>query len=127
MHEHLSQRIFNQIWDNFKPYEKYSIAEIIEHKKRRGVYFIFNKKGKIIYIGETKNIYQRFLGHLSVVNEHSKEAYSFDYIDLTQYSCNLCRCSRRLIEREYIKHYNPKYNIQSKNINLCELKVDLNG
>jgi len=74
-----------------------------ECKGRFYVYFIMYED-KIIYIGHTRNLYQRIVCH--------KQCFEFDRFALIEYNTYDESLSE---ERSWIKYHQPIFNIKSKN------------
>lgn len=84
-----------------------------------GVYFFYNKKNQIIYIGKAKNLKKRIKDHLKAkkqkiyiehpFSEHLyKELYKIKYIEF------LSEIEALIKESEYIRKFQPKYNVMLK-------------
>jgi hypothetical protein len=74
-----------------------------ECKGRFYVYFLMYED-KIIYIGHTRNLYQRIVCH--------KQCFEFDRFALIEYNTYDESLSE---ERSWIKYHQPIFNIKSKN------------
>lgn len=83
-----------------------------------GVYIIINIQTNKIYIGSSKNIYNRLHGHLSLLRSgrhHNKHIQSsFNIHGKDNFKCNILEvCSeedRFDVEQVYINKYLPEYN-----------------
>jgi excinuclease UvrABC nuclease subunit len=75
-------------------------SKLKEKAKRSGLYFLF-KNSNLVYIGASHNIFTRVQSH-----DYSKE---WDYAELY-----LTNENPFLIEYDYIKKYQPKYNKNGK-------------
>jgi excinuclease UvrABC nuclease subunit len=101
------------------------------HKNKSGIYRITNSINDDIYIGSSKDLYNRKTTHIyyllknkhhsyklqSFINVYGIESLHFEILILLNKNADLIK-----YEKEYIKYYNPFYNIdhtlQEKN-NYC--------
>jgi len=77
-----------------------------------GVYLFINDKGKIIYIGKAKNLKKRVISHFQ-----KKEKIPWNFISKIkniEYIETKNEKEALLLELEFIKKYQPKYNIELK-------------
>ncbi len=80
-----------------------------------GVYYFLNKEGKIIYIGKSKNIYQRAVSHFNTQEQKGKKMLNDLYnVDFVLTGSELVAL---LMEAEEIKKHKPKYNRMRKSDN----------
>lgn len=77
-----------------------------------GVYFIHNKKGKIIFVGKSRNIKHRVSQHLTNTNAKSKRIQL--EVDTVTYESTGNELIALLKETESIKRIKPKFNKQCK-------------
>ncbi len=77
-----------------------------------GVYYFLNKKGEIIYIGKSTNMYNRAQSHFNSERNKSKkmlnDLYNVDFVTTGSELIAL------LLESEEIKKHKPKYNRMRK-------------
>ena len=73
-----------------------------------GVYFIHNKKGRIIFVGKSRNIKHRISQHLTNTNAKSKKIQL--EIEAVTYEATGNELIAALKELEAIKRLKPKYN-----------------
>jgi excinuclease UvrABC nuclease subunit len=73
-----------------------------------GVYFIYDSKKELIYIGQTKNLLTRTVNHFSADLWFKLFAQYISYIEVDIDSL-------RIVESERIKEFRPKYNIERYN------------
>ncbi len=85
-------------------------SELQKHDSLQGVYFLFSKKGEIVYIGSSRrNILNRVFGHRF-------KWHSFAFIGV--------RKSKILSEeRKLIRIFKPKYNRNHHEFDGTEIKV----
>lgn len=77
-----------------------------------GVYYFFNKKHEIIYIGKSVNVYTRALGHFNSKEHKSQKMLNDLYqADFKPAGSELIAL---LMEAEEIKKHKPKYNRMRK-------------
>ncbi|MDZ4664327.1 MAG: exonuclease domain-containing protein [Bacteroidota bacterium] len=77
-----------------------------------GVYYFFNKKQEIIYIGKSVNVYTRALGHFNSKEHKSQKMLNDLYqADFKPAGSELIAL---LMEAEEIKKHKPKYNRMRK-------------
>lgn len=77
-----------------------------------GVYYFLNKEQEIIYIGKSKNVYQRAVSHFNSKEQKGKkmlnDLYNVDFVPTGSELIAL------LLEAEEIKKHKPFYNRRSK-------------
>jgi DNA polymerase III subunit epsilon len=77
-----------------------------------GVYYFLNKEGEIIYIGKSKNVYQRAVSHFNTSEQKGKkmlnDLYNVDFVPTGSELIAL------LLEAEEIKKHKPTYNRMRK-------------
>jgi len=76
---------------------------------KTGVYYFFNEKGKVIYIGKSKNIRQRILNHLGNGNTE-KSINMADQISRMEYEVTGSELAALLKESDEIKTHQPLFN-----------------
>lgn len=73
-----------------------------------GVYYFLNKEGEVIYVGKSKNVYNRAMSHFNSTEKKGKkmlnELYNVDFVPTGSELIAL------LLESEEIKKRKPKYN-----------------
>jgi len=84
--------------------------------EKTGVYYFFDQKGKVIYVGKAKNIKNRIKGHFSAGSETSQKQNLFrDIFDISYELCGNELISL-LFEAHEIKRLWPQYNRAQKRI-----------
>lgn len=73
-----------------------------------GVYYLYDKKGTIIYIGKSKNIRKRVLQHLT--SDKGKAQKIQQHIAEVQFECTGNECVALLKEQHEIKKNQPQFN-----------------
>lgn len=92
--------------DKIKPYILNKIPETC------GVYYFRNKTHDIIYVGKSKNMYNRAISHFnSKETKASKLLHELHNADVVETGSELVAL---LLESEEIKRYKPRYNRKSK-------------
>ena len=70
-----------------------------------GIYFIYNRRKKLIYIGQSQNIRKRFMQHIQHKDSYmSKQAEFFEYFELQEEKI------RKEVERLLITNIKPFFN-----------------
>ena len=98
------EKIMTKRIDNIKPYILSKLPE------ECGVYFFYNKEGKIIYVGKSTNIYKRALSHFN--NKQSKAARMISELTYADYILTGSELIAILLESEQIKKHQPIFNKQ---------------
>ncbi|HEU4657877.1 MAG TPA: excinuclease ABC subunit UvrC [Capillimicrobium sp.] len=87
------------------------------HEQRRhlpdgpGVYLFHDAKGKVIYVGKAKSIKKRVAGHFS--NPVTRGAVQMtSEIDHVEYLLVASEAEALLVEQNFIKQYQPRFNIR---------------
>jgi len=84
--------------------------------QKTGIYYFFDKTGKIIYIGKSKDIRQRVLSHLNTIkSKHALEMAG--KIASIEYEVTGSELIALLRESEEIKTHGPIYNRQQRRCN----------
>ncbi|MFY0672985.1 MAG: 3'-5' exoribonuclease [Bacteroidia bacterium] len=82
--------------------------------EKQGIYYFLNKKGKPIYIGKSKNIKSRIIGHFSTGSTTREKLRFIDEI----YAIDTLLCSNDIVtdltECHEIKKHWPRYNREYK-------------
>lgn len=79
-----------------------------------GVYQYFDKHGKIIYIGKTKNLRKRILSYFTKNHTYGKLLHLVISIAEIKYIVVDTEFDALLLENNLIKKYQPKYNVALK-------------
>jgi DNA polymerase-3 subunit epsilon len=103
-----------------KPVRHANLPECLDQEKvyalpeRPGVYYFHGKDGEIIYIGKSKNIRKRVLGHFKKKNPLARDARLS--AELSDVSCHVTGTEliALLLESEEIKKFSPRYNHAQK-------------
>ena len=81
--------------------------------KESGVY-IFKANEEVIYVGSSKNLYQRMKNHRSSVKQgsaHSHQQDLYQYLQTNTFAVEFQLTNDyRQLEQELVEKYNPKYN-----------------
>lgn len=81
--------------------------------KEAGVY-LFISNDEVIYVGSSKNLYQRISNHISSIRKGSAHGYQQDLYQFLQSNPFTVEFQLtddyRQLEQELIEKYNPKYN-----------------
>jgi len=87
------------------------------HEQRRhlpdgpGVYLFHDARGKVIYVGKAKSIKKRVASHFS--NPVTRGAYEMTaLIDSVEYLLVASESEALLVEQNFIKQYQPRFNIR---------------
>jgi excinuclease ABC subunit C len=87
------------------------------HEQRRslpdgpGVYLFHDERGKVIYVGKAKSLRKRVGGHFS--NPVTRGAVEMtDSIDTVEYLLVSSESEALLVEQNFIKQYQPRFNIR---------------
>ncbi len=80
-----------------------------------GIYKFFNKQGLLIYVGKAKNLKKRVSSYFSNVNQHSaKTARLVSEISHIEFTITHTEFDALLLENNFIKQNQPRYNILLK-------------
>lgn len=89
--------------------EKVNKKRIIKIPKEPGIYFFYNKSGKILYIGKAINLRNRVKSHFTKSNYRDnffiKETEEISYIPLSS------EVEALILESQLIKKKEPKFNV----------------
>lgn len=81
--------------------------------KEAGVY-LFSSNDEIIYVGSSKNLYNRMMRHRSCIRQGSEHGYKQDlyqYLQANPFTVEFQITNNyRQLEQEFVEKYNPKYN-----------------
>lgn len=76
-----------------------------------GIYRLYNKVGKIIYVGKSNDLHRRLLQHFG---KDTNTAYFIDEVDFAEVHIENCPIMRTLLEGIFIALHKPKYNDEVK-------------
>ena len=79
-----------------------------------GIYQIFDKSDRIIYIGKAKNIKKRVSSYFTKSHDHRKTALLVRNITDIKHMVVASEQDALLLENNLIKKYQPRYNIRLK-------------
>lgn len=103
-------------WMSIAPeYRRFATKTIESFDKNPGIYFIKNKAGNVIYVGQSINIKKRIAEHILKSNEMQK----IDRVirkELDQFTFSSEYCAKTQLdarEAKYIAKYNPEFNFTS--------------
>ncbi len=90
-------------------------ARVVEQRKHLpdgpGVYLFHDERGKVIYVGKAKSIRKRVASHFS--NPVTRGAVEMtDSIDSVDYLLVASESEALLVEQNFIKQYQPRFNIR---------------
>jgi excinuclease UvrABC nuclease subunit len=85
------------------------VVEIFKLPQESGIYFVFNNKDELCYIGQSKNIKNRIRTHHTI----NRDNYQVPINELCSYSYYLISDSllMNVVEHMYIAFYKPRYNL----------------
>jgi len=77
------------------------------------IYFIYNQKDEVIYVGKTKNINSRLSAHKLHTKYWNDSFYNYKFKDEIVSKINYIEVdnSLSLMEIRFIQHFSPKFNI----------------
>lgn len=88
--------------------------KLMDFPSTSGVYWIKDVDGVIIYVGSSKDLYNRMRMHRSSIkkgNNHGCQTDLYQYLQSNQFSVEFqLEENYKQIEQELIEKYNPKYN-----------------
>lgn len=93
-----------------------------ETPKESGIYRFLDENQNVIYIGSSKNLYDRMANHRSSINKGSNQGHQTDlyqFLKSNQFTVEYQTTEDyKQIEQELIEQYNPKYNSNRANTGL---------
>ncbi|MBD80945.1 MAG: hypothetical protein CL840_18655 [Crocinitomicaceae bacterium] len=95
---------------------EFDISKILEAPKKTGVYYLFNEKGDIIYVGKSTNIRTRLNNHLRQPKTNKAMRMHNEVADV-DYRVTGSELMALLVESEEIKRIKPKFNSALKRNN----------
>jgi excinuclease ABC subunit C len=97
-----------QVYDHklFNPKEITSL-----NKLGGGIYRMFDKTSKVIYVGKSKDIHRRLLQH---IGKDTNTAYFIDEVDCIEWLEENNPIFQTLLEAIFIAYHQPKYNDEVK-------------
>lgn len=116
----LCEKVSVKLFTNEKVY--WSIDNLKNLPKQNGIYVLCDKDGIVLYIGETKNIYDRVYNHhrtgkASALTDKIKDFFSFqtddqlsDYLSECYLQYGVFLFGRREVEEYLIKQCKPRFN-----------------
>jgi excinuclease UvrABC nuclease subunit len=72
---------------------------------------MYDKTGKIIYVGKSKDLHRRMHQHFG---KDSHTAYFIDEVDFVEVLLEPCPMFQTLLEAIFIAYHKPKYNDEIK-------------
>ncbi len=78
---------------------------------RSGVYFMYNNKKEILYIGKAKNLQKRLISYCNQSNLSLRIQRMVSQIQFVDYTVTEHEASALLLEANMIKKHKPKFNI----------------
>lgn len=79
--------------------------------ERPGVYRMFNKSGKIIYVGKAKNLKRRVSSYFKKSHDEIKTASMVSQVAYIEVTVTDTESEALILENTLIKRHKPKYNI----------------
>jgi excinuclease UvrABC nuclease subunit len=76
-----------------------------------GIYRMYNKTGKIIYVGKSKDLHRRLHQHFG---KDTNTAYFIDEVDFVEVLIEPSPFFQTLLEAIFIALHKPKYNNETK-------------
>ncbi|MXP56147.1 excinuclease ABC subunit UvrC [Pantoea sp. Mhis] len=76
-----------------------------------GVYRMYDKLGKVIYVGKAKDLKQRLSSYSYLNSKNEKTKLLISYIQNIDITVTHTEIEALLLEHNYIKFYQPKYNV----------------
>lgn len=102
----------------FEPWEhehfKNSAEEIAAEAANKfggGIYRMYDKQGKIIYVGKSNDIHRRLLQH---IGKRTNSAYFIDEVDFIEFHVNNDPAFQTMLEGIFIAYHEPKFNDEIK-------------
>ncbi|MCB0480837.1 MAG: GIY-YIG nuclease family protein [Flavobacteriales bacterium] len=92
------------------------VKKVLAIPKDTGVYYLYNEKGEIIYIGKSVNLRTRLFNHLRQPKTNKAMRMHAEVADLS-YEITGSELIALLKESEEIKKLQPKYNVAQKRPN----------
>ena len=82
--------------------------------KRSGIYQMFSKENKLLYVGKAKNLHNRLSSYFRGTGLDTKTLLLVAKIDRIEVTVTTTEVDALLLENNLIKHYKPPYNILLK-------------
>ncbi len=82
--------------------------------KRSGIYQMFCKENKLLYVGKAKNLHNRLSSYFRGRGLDTKTLLLVEKIDRIEVTVTTTEVDALLLENNLIKHYKPPYNILLK-------------
>ena len=82
--------------------------------KRAGIYQMFSKENKLLYVGKAKNLHNRLSSYFRGTGLDTKTLLLVAKIDRIEVTVTTTEVDALLLENNLIKHYKPPYNILLK-------------
>ena len=82
--------------------------------KRSGIYQMFSKENKLLYVGKAKNLHNRLSSYFRGKGLDTKTLLLVAKIDRIEVTVTTTEVDALLLENNLIKHYKPPYNILLK-------------
>jgi DNA polymerase III subunit epsilon len=76
-----------------------------------GIYRMYDKTGKVIYVGKSKDVHRRILQH---IGKDTNTAYFIEEVDLIEWYQENNPIFQTLLEAIFIAYHKPKYNDEVK-------------
>ena len=76
-----------------------------------GIYRMYDKTGKVVYVGKSQNLYRRLQQH---IGKDTNTAYFIDEIDYFEWLQENNPIFQNLLEAIFIAYHEPKYNDEVK-------------
>lgn len=82
-----------------------------EHGIGGGIYRMYDKTGKVVYVGKSQNLHRRLLQH---IGKDTNTSYFIDEIDYFEWLQEDDPVYQNLLESIFIAYHEPKYNDEVK-------------
>ena len=96
------------------PFDDYIKKQLLLLPDSPGVYQFFNAEGVIIYVGKAKNLKRRVSSYFNKVHDSVKTNILVKHIRDIKYIVVSSEKEALLLENNFIKKYQPRYNILLK-------------
>lgn len=76
-----------------------------------GIYRMYDKTGKVVYVGKSQDLHRRLLQH---IGKDTNTSYFIDEIDYFEWLLEGDPVYQNLLEAVFIAYHEPKYNDEVK-------------
>lgn len=99
-----------EVWDH-AIHKNDHVDHLASNKLGGGIYRMYDKQSRIIYVGKSNDIHRRLLQH---IGKRSNTAYFIDEVDWIEYHVNDDPVFQTMLEGIFIAFHAPKYNDEVK-------------